>query len=659
MDSMEQLSEREEEQLRRLSALRKQLQILLKHHLLLPCIAFVLFLCGLLALLCVRVTLSPTRYVARISLHYYPKQSGKIRPYEEQFMSQMFNRPALRSRFFEMVEKGEFDGVRPTGTVMVRVEKKRGGGFAVVTHARSEREAVAYTNGYAKLCLQEYSLRRTGELRKWEEVLKKKKQDVFRMIQELNRNKETLISPLRVASPDKDYERLRVNLSERQEIRSKLNFSLLNLKARGNRLREGLKRINPKLLENKQTIKEKSVELKKLESEISVARELYTEENPKLIALLSRRKALADGFEKFLKDSGLSLRDTQMLEYAEKMHLDLQAVQAELESKEEELRVLESEIAVTLSNFETLTKVLPRYQEYQQQIASQRDSLQKVDESLADINYLLVLVKNDLFITEKATSAVGQKPFRKKNLAVAVFAALALAGLTTALVVLLELLFGNVYDEAEMPLQSELVYLGRIPVTGEAFQSENAGDLIFSALGHHLQSSTSDAHVVLAGALPGGLFPPEFFSAMEWAYAMSGKRVFFVDIVLAETLKDEQPMNDMGIIYCSGDKGVLPIADSRFILPAEQELLKQDLMTLRKNYDIIFFRHSFAFCHDRLFLEEFIPLCDSLLIAVGLKKTSRKNLRMLAALQRDTGLKIMTILTDGIASHFKKETSGK
>ena len=113
-------------------------------------------------------------------------------------------------------------------------------------------------------------------------------------------------------------------------------------------------------------------------------------------------------------------------------------------------------------------------------------------------------------------------------------------------------------------------------------------------------------------------------------------------------------MTDTGIVSYSGSKGILPIASKKYIDPTEQELLRQDLVTLKEKYDIIFFRHYFAFRHDRLFLERFIPLCDSLLIAVGLTKTPRKILRTLADLQRDTGIRIMTILSDGIAAHFKK-----
>ena len=652
---MEELSEQELEQLKRLTLIRNQLQIILKSHLLLALIAFVLLLAGILTCLYLRVTLSSSRYVARISMHYYPKQPGKIPPFQENFMYQQFNRPALRTQFFNAVNTGEFDGLTPTGAVMVKVEKKKNSSFAVVVHARSEREAVAYTNGYAQLCLDDYIKKRTEVLQNWGEGLKEKKHDVFRQIQEINLEKEKLTAPHHIVSPEEDYERLRVALAERREALAKLKFSRINLQNRWKRLQESLKKINPMLLEQKQAIQEQLEELKRLEKEIAHAQELYTDENPKLKGLLAREKLQRARFNTFLKTCGLTEKDILMLETAENLNTEMKNLQAELDSKDEEIQVLESEIAVERKIIEGITAMLPRYRELVQHSMSLKDSLQKLDEELADINHLLVLVRDDLFISEQAVDAVAQKPFRKKNLAIAVFAAAALSGFLVVIVVLLDLLFGNVTSEREMTLRSELTYLGKLPVSEKMFRSSAAKDLIFNAVCLHLQNALEDMHVVLAGALPGAKLLPEFFSAVEWTYAMSGKKILFIDVILADNIDDDTPVSsDTGIVAYSGNKGVLPIASKKYIAPTEQELLRQDLVVLRKKYDIIIFRHSFSFRHDRLFLDRFIPLCDSMLVAIGLAKTPRKNLRLLADIQQKSHVKIMTVLTDGNAQHFKK-----
>ena len=651
---MDELSEKEILQLQILDRFRKQIQLILKDHILLLSIAFVLFLSGVMTFIYMRVTRSSRRYVARVSLHYYPKQPGKIRPYDEKYLLQLFNRPALKVKFRKAAENREFDNVRPSDILSVKVEKKRNSSFAAVLYARVPDEAVTFVNAFAQMCLEEYAERRTADLQKWEEVLLEKKQNVFKQIQKINDEKEKLTGSLQVISPTRDYDRLRLSLSENQAASSKLHFVLSNLKTRRQRLLNGLKEINPMLLAHKKEIQDQLTELKQLDREINVAQELYTEENPKLMALLSRKKLRQKNLESLLTEYKLTMADIQSLETADKLTEELKTVVAEIETKSEELQVIDSETARKREEFQTLVRILPRYQELNQQAASLQDSLQKLDESIADINYLLLLVKDDLFITEQATAAVGQSPFRKKNLALAVFAAVTLTGSMAVLLILLEFLFGKINSEQEMRLYTELRYLGRLPAAKGLFTSEVARDLVFTTVCHHLQSDGADCHTILAGTLPGARLVPEFFEACEWHQFMAGKKMLTVDIVLACNADDSLPMEDTGIVAYSGSKGILPVTSTKYLSPSEQELLKQDILALRKHYELIFFRHSASFRHDRLFMEQFATLCEGMLIAAGLHKTARKNLRLLVGLQRKTALPVMTVLTDGNAGHFNK-----
>ena len=86
-------------------------------------------------------------------------------------------------------------------------------------------------------------------------------------------------------------------------------------------------------------------------------------------------------------------------------------------------------------------------------------------------------------------------------------------------------------------------------------------------------------------------------------------------------------------------------------------LLKQDLELLCKSYDLIFIKHSASLRSDRLFFEQIFALCDSAILAVGAKRTPRKLLRQLTALQRKTSLPIMTILSESSPREFNKDQS--
>lgn len=363
---MDNASEKEQEQLKRLEQFAKQIQLILKGQILPLTLILILFLIGVSALIYMRVTTADNRYIARLSMHYYPKQTGKITPYEEKFMMKMLNSPALRRKFFTTLNDKRFNGIYSHQPIMFKVEKKRNDSFMIVLHAHSKKEAVELTNTFANLCLQEYGERRSGDLKKFESVLQEKKQEVFNQIQQINAEKNGLVAQLQVLTPENDYERLRSELADHQTARGKLRLVHKNLQSREKQLQENIRQVHPELLKYQKEIRERISELKTLEREISVAQELYTEKNPKLIALLSRKKHLQSGFTSFLNSHNLTQSDTDQLDTVDKLGSELKTVQSELKNCEEELAVLDGEIAEKQKRFEKLGQILPTYNELTQ-----------------------------------------------------------------------------------------------------------------------------------------------------------------------------------------------------------------------------------------------------------------------------------------------------
>ena len=151
----------------------------------------------------------------------------------------------------------------------------------------------------------------------------------------------------------------------------------------------------------------------------------------------------------------------------------------------------------------------------------------------------------------------------------------------------------------------------------------------------------------MVGTLPGSKIPSEMFDAFEWNYAMAGKRMLTLNMVLANSFNDpDYVCDDLSIITYSGSKGYLPVTSKRLLAPTEVELLKRDLQTLRKSYDLIMIRHSASLRRDLLFIEQIATLCDGSVVAVGAGKTRRKSLRLLSAIHEKTKLPIMVILSD-------------
>ena len=639
---MEALSRKEIERLKKLELLRKLLQLIFFKHIKLLLGLFASLLLVIFVVIYFIVTQSPMRYIARISLYYYPKQTRNITSLDAKYVLQLLNRQTVRHRFYE--ETAE-NGNRIPCAISIYATKKEKNHFHLQISSGSAKNAVNFVNTFADLCVNAYVEERTESLNNWKKVLQQKKQEVFKDISQVNIAKNRIGAPLHAPAPEKDFEQLRVIMDEQQSAHTKLSLVIANLEHRQKQLNESIAKINPALFEFGKEIRESLEAQKALDKEIMLARQLYTENNPKLMALISRKKTSEATFAAFLKGKNISQSDLERLADTETLKNELKSVSDELETRRGEMRVLDIEIANINNRFHRLNEILPHVQQLNQQYTSLMESLQTIDSSIADINYLLPLVKDDLKIGIRATSALGEHPFRKKNLAIGFFAALMLTGFAAMVLLLFEFLFGNVSDESELELYYEFRYLGSLPKHESLSDAEAMG--MYNPICHTFQSSAQHHHIVLVGTLPGGRISADMFNAFEWNYAMAGKRMIALEMVLANTFEDpDYVCDDMAIITYSGSKGYLPVASKKLLAPSEVEMIKRDLETLRKSYDLILIRHSASLRRDRIFIEQIAMLCDGAIIAVGAKKTRRRSLRALVAMHEKTKLPIMTILSD-------------
>lgn len=647
-------SEKELEQMRKLDRLRKLVQTILRSHLLFLGITFFIILCVVLTFVIFHVTHSQSRYLARLTLCYQPKQTGKIGQYDDKYVYLILNRQTTRMNFVKTGDGKEKKRARIAGNIQIETKRKHPHNFFIRLNASSESEAVALINEFAQICIHAYIKERTYDLRKWKKVLDDERAGIAGDIRKCSDEIIRLTLPLQVVSLDKDYEMLRMQISEFQTNRTRLKFTLDNLNSRKNELEKALHLINPAVLNNRDEIKVFFTDLEKLDSEIDRATELYTDENPKMIALKSRRKALKEKMDRFMKSKGIQSADPQTIRNAEKIYGELKTILSELDAKNGEMQVLDGELEVCNKRFRMISECQPRIQTMMQQKANLQESLRRLDESIAEINYMLLMVKEDLFVNEKASSAVGNRPFTKKNIAICLFSALVFVAFCAALTVVLEIIFGRVANAEELQIYDEFHYLGVLPASEEMFNSDEREKMTFNKLFHKFE--LQGLHVIFTGALPGAKIINELFEFFEWNFAMSGHRMLIVDMVLAEGF-DKEPDSDCEtmIVTFSAGKCYLPIASGKFLSPSELELLKNDFQILKKNYDYIFIRHVFSMKRSILFLEQIAEFCDALLVAVGAGKTPRKSLRSLLTAQGKIKIPVMTIMTDHFVKKLNKD----
>ena len=643
---MDDSSNRELEQLERIEQLRKLVQAILGNHVWLLVVVFFLFLAGLLSFVYMSVTHSEDRYHATIVLHYYPKHTQKIEAYDAKYLVQMFNRQALLHKFYKEVNDELARSKSITNTISISQEKKQNNSISITLFAKTEKEAIALTNSFAQFCIREYTSERITDLQKWKDALLQQKQDTFKDIQRISMEKDKLIVPLNVVSPEKEYERLRVTLGEMQAELVKLTLLVTNQKRKKEKLEEEIGKLNPSILIYEKEIRSFTITLKKIDTEILVLNEQYTEENPRMKAMMAHKKAVQDNYDNFLREKKISFLDIDSIGKLDRITTELKNVSDELEVKEEELRLLKSEVSSNSEKFYKLNEVIPRYQQLSQQSANLMDSIHKVDDSIADINYILLLVKDDLFVGEQIEAAKGESWLNKKSVFICCFVAFVMTGFLGILTVLLEFMFGKVSNGLELELYSDFNYLGALPDSEKRLVGDTKENIILNGICHRFQSTGVEHHVVLAGVLPGANIVQGLFDNFEWNYAMAGKEVLTIDIINANDFNENTPMTDTCIVSYREWTGVLPLANSRFFSPSELKQLKADLDILRDKYDLIFIRRKTPLKRDRLFLEQIGTVCDGLLIGIGARRTLRKSLRDLGKIFLKDKMPIMTILTE-------------
>lgn len=655
---MEQEQQREEEQLRKVEKLQKHILVILRSHAVLLVVIFVVVLAAFAAFAAALSSFSATRYQAKLTLCFHPKHRGKIGHYDDKHLLRILNRRATRETFTgQSTGKERNRRKKISENIRINTDRKHPQTFFLELYARSEHEAVEGINHFANICIKEYIQERTKDLQQWKKLLNTEKEDISQSIQVISSQITDLTTPLQMATPEKDHERLRLHMNELQIASNRHNYVVENLTLRKKQLEAELAEVSPMLLANQKEIREFFKELEVLDREIARATEVYTDENPKMIALNSRRSAVQKRMEAFLGEKNIKAVDPQAIRRAEVLNAELKSINSELETKLNEKRVLDGEIADCSKRLELFKEYYPKLQVLYQQRWTQRESMKRLEESISEIDYAQLMVKEDLFVNEPAKSAWGNKPFSAKNLTLSLIAALVLTVLFAALITLVEFIFGAITDVRELRLYDEFHFLGVLPTSMELFKSEERKVTAFNAILHNFEAL--DPKVVFTGCLTGARLLPEFLDFLQMNFYTVGKRTLLIDMELASEVQDALESTELGgdtmLVVFAGGRCILPLSSRKFITPSEVALLQNDFMILKEQYDYIFIRHTFPLRRSKLLLEEIASLCDAALYTVGAGKTPRQNLRELRAVQLKIGIPVMTVLSDHSASRLSKD----
>ena len=653
---MESFSEKEREQIKKFDQLRHLLQMMLMSHIVPVLIFFAVTLVASLVGLYVMASRSRYRYECSVIIHYTTTgRSDSTKSFSPKFVLALFNRSDVRQQFALKYRMKYGMAMCPCSINIEAIPDKKGvmDRFRISVKAPHERCAVRITNDFADTCLQTYFDEYEAMLNKQMDELQEKKEEALREKERLKRERQQLCADRGIRDPKAEYDQLRRSIpdAERKLKGEELQLEALELKYA--ELEAKMKAFNPALVSCEKELRRWLADRKKLDDEIERYRYEYTEANTKMVALRSRRDAMEAGFRKFLTERGISLQDTGHVDAAVLLHAEMEKQFVSLNRKRNQVRMLREAVAADKAKLTYLEDIMPQVEALNERLRTQDESLVRIQASISDIKARSV--RDSMRLGERADSSQKIKPLGAKKIVLSIIISLLLTTLLSALIVTRDFLFGVVNSEKDFTFLAGIRYLGALPSREALFESKSQEQIAINTVLHAFQNYSGDNHVVLVSTLPGGKILPELFDAFERNYTMSGRRTLTIDLMLADNFNYDMPCEeDTGIVVHFGNKGVLPVMSKKFLSPSEIELLKSDLETLRKSYDLIFIRHSASMRRDRMFVEQIIPLCDSAMVAVGFRKTTRKYLRRLAGIGVKTGLPILVILSDN-----SPDTAGK
>ena len=644
----------EMKRLEKLDEMRRAFQSILGSHIGLLVAFFMVILAGFLALFYVRAKSSSSRYEAKVILHYHPVKTKNIQPYNDKYVMHILNRESLRRQFTADLTNGN-GNLSGSGAHNIKIEQegRQNDYFVISLAAATEKDAVEFVNKLGEFCIRAYISERQANLEETKSMLESKRAEFSAQMAQVAKELNDLNFTAVMVAPERNYEYLQNRLTTEKAELSRQMAVLAALEQRRKVLEESKADVHPALLPNIARILEYQEDLGKIRQELKRVKELYTSQNPKVMALEGRLRSLEEEFHGFLESQGLAVDDLALLESAPTVLTELDEVNAELGSLQAKFEVQQQLVTSLEQEIVEFNEKYPLRQQLIRQQGKFFDVIAALDESLADIAYLEPMADKELFLGESAHDAVEHLPFTKESISLAVLGAVMVTCFLTFVLLLLGYRYGRMSSESEVEGLANSHYLGILPSTNSMLPDGLSERLFFSGVSHQFNAVEPRPQVVLVGRLPGGELRKKFISAFaEDCQGEEEEPVLVLELVEAGTFKTpaDRDLHRCSLVVYSGVKGYVPVENTNYLNPREEAKLRQDMLLLRKMFHLICLVKPTPLTQDGVFLEQVATACDAVVVAIGMRKTPRRLVRRLQELQDKVRLTVMTVLSGRVKS---------
>ena len=632
----------EEEQLRRFNVYRKLTQIILLRHGVQLGVSFVIIFMVILGILAVKVKNSPERYKAVAKLVYYPKTSSRIDSLDANQLMQQFSRYSLYQQFASGMA---MDWMEMRDHLDLSQDSNHTNWFIITCRSDTAENAVYLANSFAEFCIREYINNRNQELSKWDNLFVTQENNIQATLNQITDAMHRIAVNSEVMSPAQEIEKLQSTVVEQRIALSEISVKLNNLKDESASLTALFGEYNPLLSQYSGRIRGYMNDLSNLDKELLVARQLYTEINPKLLSMESQRTQLESEYRNFLKENNIGEVTSEQLDNIDRINTALEKIAKDVFALQNSHAALTDALAANERKLQQLQEIMPEYTHLQTQYDTQVLNLQKVADLKVELNYQKNSVDSEFTLAERAEFAQEERLFSKLNIFIALLGALFFTGMLAFIIVFLSIVFGNVYNLKELCLYSELNPIGAIPASEKFFKTQEDERFVMETMFHRMQRSGALARVIFTAPLLGTTLNMRLRRYFDWNYAMCGMKIFRLQVVRKDTLPHDVSADYTATVR-NQDSGLFPVDNPYTLTPTELELLKVDIEELKRSYDTVIISREEPLLRKGIFFRQILPICESSAFMVGEKTTPRYLVRYLIKLQRTGGYNFISVLNE-------------
>lgn len=624
MTEEEEILEAERKQMRRVVAVQRIANGILKKWAWLLVPAFLALLAFFTFYVVWRAAYSPHRFNAVTRLLYTPRQVARIQNITDKQLLSVLDRRSLKRSVGERVEMPMSERECLVIDLEIEQERKPTNLFTLTSHAPTWTGAIKKVNSYAEVLIQEYVNYRKRDLDNWRDSIAQRRKGLQKQIAELESEEAIAKGKTGVASPVETLTMLNALISDQRRNLSMLSVQIANEEVRKAKLDAEVGTMGPMIVANAAAIRRKSQALEALDREIMRLRQSYTDINPKVVGKLDERKSLLDEYSRFLKEKGIDGVTPEDIDRVEKAAGELDAVTARIEVLAESQRSIEQEIKANEEKAGALVVVIPSLERLRVKRTDLERSMREFDEQMDDISYLEASMGNDLKQIELARGAGDENPLSLKNFVLATGGAAVCTLSLICWILFVEFLFGRVRGAGELSAYSDVTVLGSLPADGGLPPEDEADVLGVVALNYCNAPCSKD--VVLVCRMPGAPVQRKFREALEWSLSMAGQRPFTLEIVSSAGFEAPEGSTTLVNAVRRGAFGWFPVVNRYSFAPAELQMLGADIATLRGDFDCVFIVMPDGMRRGGNFFDQLLGVCDSVVMVVGADRTPRASL---------------------------------